>query len=157
MIRIQTSQRVQVVESDFGPGLVSLVNKYSYSDLLPLNNLDGIGEEGGTVNEKNPPTDNSTIYTTRLIIETRDLYLGDVDNITLTSAELGMSGSVLATCQPPQNDPYGVFINSKCTITKEKAAGLKTTLAWLSNRLKASASLAPKKLCSTNWRIGDQL
>ncbi|MEL0161136.1 MAG: hypothetical protein VXA48_19545, partial [Deltaproteobacteria bacterium] len=68
-------------EDDFGPGLsVTLVNKYSYKDT----DGNGVGEEGGEVKRK---ADNSTIYTTRLLIETRDLYLGDVDNITLTSAE----------------------------------------------------------------------
>ena len=97
-------------EDDFGPGLsVTLVNKYTYKD----NNGDGVGEEGGEVKRKNTPTYNSTNYTTRLLNETRDLYLGDVDNITLSSAELGMNESLLASCQPPKEE-FGEFIDTTC-------------------------------------------
>ncbi len=129
-------------EDDFGPGLsVTLVNKYSYKDTDGNN----VGEEGGEVKRK---ADNSTIYTTRLLIETRDLYLGDVDNITLTSAELGMSGSELASCQPPKEE-FGEFIDTTCKVTEQIASGLKVapSLAFQSYE-GIGIFLAPKSSCS---------
>ena len=38
------------------------------------------------------------------MLETNEIYLGDVDQITLTNEELGMNGTVLASCQPTNVD-----------------------------------------------------
>jgi hypothetical protein len=97
---------------DFGFGLaVHLVNKYTYD-----------GDEGGSIKQK----DSADVYSTRLLVETRGVYLGDVEQITLTSAALGMSGTTLATCTPPSMSDT-TFTEASCDVTEDTASGLKST------------------------------
>ena len=94
---------------DFGFGLaVHLVNKYTYD-----------GGEGGSIKQNN----GDDVYSTRLLVETQGVYLGDVEKITLTSEALGMSGATVATCTPPSMNGT-LFTEASCEVTKDIASGL---------------------------------
>ncbi|MEK9982096.1 MAG: hypothetical protein VW993_10200, partial [Deltaproteobacteria bacterium] len=96
---------------DIGFGLsINLVNKYSYD-----------GDDGGQIKQN----DGEDEYSTRLLVETKDVYLGDVEKITLTNEALGMNGAVLATCTPPSMSG-STFTEASCSVTDDISSGLKS-------------------------------
>ncbi|MEC8544668.1 MAG: hypothetical protein VXY89_14050, partial [SAR324 cluster bacterium] len=91
---------------DSGMGLsVSLVYKYNYSD-----------QEGGT------PSDNES----RLFVETRGIYPGEIEKILLSNSALTMPSSILATCQPAvvSKSTLGAVDEASCEIASGTFNGL---------------------------------
>jgi len=98
---------------------IRLVNKYEYSG----------NQSGGLLKRRNPPQDNTTVYSSRLLIATEGIYLGDIDKITLSSPELGLSDAILATCQPAREE-LGEFVEAQCTLSEAVASGLRVKPAF---------------------------